>query len=91
MRNYSDDEITAYIATGDPMDKAGAYAIQHPIFRPVKELTGCFTGVMGLSLCHLLQRLHQFGVPMRAELAALREAHQQFPCPLLEQIKGSLS
>ena len=50
MRNYSDEEIAAYIATGDPMDKAGAYAIQHPDFRPVAHLDGCFAGVMGLPL-----------------------------------------
>jgi len=30
MRDYSDEEIQAYIQTGDPLDKAGAYAIQHP-------------------------------------------------------------
>ena len=30
MRDYSDDEIGAYVGTGDPLDKAGAYAIQHP-------------------------------------------------------------
>jgi septum formation protein len=35
MRNYSDDEIEAYIASGDPFDKAGAYAIQHAGFHPV--------------------------------------------------------
>ena len=34
MRDYSDEEINAYVQTGDPLDKAGAYAIQHPRFRP---------------------------------------------------------
>ncbi len=41
MRAYSDDEVKAYIQTGDPMDKAGAYAIQHPDFHPVESLHGC--------------------------------------------------
>ena len=46
MREYSDQEIDAYIQTGDPMDKAGAYAIQHPEFKPVASLEGCRAGVM---------------------------------------------
>ena len=44
MRNYSDAEIAAYVASGDPQDKAGAYAIQHQQFRPVESLSGCPAG-----------------------------------------------
>lgn len=62
MRNYSQAEIAAYIATGDPMDKAGAYAIQHPDFAPVAGLSGCYAGVMGLPLSLLLQGLAEFGI-----------------------------
>ncbi|NOZ71615.1 MAG: septum formation protein Maf [Chloroflexi bacterium] len=50
MRPYSDAEIEAYIATNDPLDKAGAYAIQHPDFRPVAHYEGCFASIMGLPL-----------------------------------------
>ncbi len=50
MRPYTDAEIDAYIASGDPFDKAGAYAIQHPGFAPVARLHGCYAGVMGLPL-----------------------------------------
>ena len=53
MRNYSDDEIETYIASGDPFDKAGSYAVQHELFRPVYEIRGCPLNVIGLSLCHL--------------------------------------
>ena len=56
MRDYTDEEIEKYIATGDPFDKAGAYGIQHPEFRPVAELNGCYLNVVGLPLC-LLDRL----------------------------------
>ena len=51
MRHYTDDEISAYVATGDPMDKAGAYSIQHPHFHPVARIAGCHLGVIGLPLC----------------------------------------
>jgi nucleoside triphosphate pyrophosphatase len=51
MRDYSDEEMQAYIATADPMDKAGAYAIQHPVFKPVQNLQGCYANVMGLPVC----------------------------------------
>ncbi|MGH2514252.1 MAG: Maf family protein [Ktedonobacterales bacterium] len=51
MRNYSDSEIAAYVTTGDPLDKAGAYSIQHPAFSPVASITGCRLGVIGLPVC----------------------------------------
>ena len=40
MRAYSNEEINAYILTGDPLDKAGAYAIQHSRFKPVAHMAG---------------------------------------------------
>ena len=51
MRDYGDAEIAAYVATGDPLDKAGAYSIQHPGFSPVARFAGCHLGVIGLPLC----------------------------------------
>lgn len=50
MRAYSDAEIDAYIATGDPLDKSGAYAIQHPTFAPAAAIEGCLCSVIGLPL-----------------------------------------
>jgi septum formation protein len=58
MRDYSDDEIAAYVATGDPLDKAGAYSIQHPDFQPVATLAGCHLGVIGLPVCLVNLLLH---------------------------------
>ena len=86
MRRYTDQEMSAYVTTGDPLDKAGAYAIQHPIFSPVKQLHGCYLGVMGLSICHLLQLLQQIDLPFRAELASLKTAHQHYKCPIYNNI-----
>jgi len=65
MRDYSEDEIAAYIATGDSMDKAGAYAIQHPQFRPVQSLSGCPAGVMGLPVADLLRLLADFNLRVK--------------------------
>jgi len=64
MRAYSDAEIEAYVATGDPLDKAGAYAIQHPGFQPVDlpRFTGCVANVMGLPVCAALRLLAGQGV-----------------------------
>jgi len=85
MRNYSDAEIEAYIASGDPMDKAGAYAIQHPVFRPVSALSGCFLSVMGLPLCDLLGIFTHFEVPLNVDFTAVQKYHQLYPCPTLQK------
>jgi septum formation protein len=63
MRAYSDDEILAYVQTGDPLDKAGAYAIQHPGFQPVESMRGCYASVMGLPMCHVMRTLRSLDVP----------------------------
>ena len=52
MRPYTDEEIAAYIATGDPMDKAGAYAIQHPEFRPGLDTLVCHLPPTVQHLCN---------------------------------------
>ncbi|MCA0459068.1 MAG: Maf family protein [Chloroflexi bacterium] len=61
MRDYTDAEIEAYIATGDPFDKAGSYAIQHPVFQPVARIDGCYSNVVGLPLCTLQTMLAAMG------------------------------
>jgi septum formation protein len=80
MRAYSDEAIDEYIATGDPMDKAGAYAIQHPGFAPVAELDGCFTGVMGLPLGDLCDLLAEFGIEVDRPVPGVCEEHTAFSC-----------
>lgn len=80
MREYSDAEIEAYIQTGDPMDKAGAYAIQHPDFQPVIFMAGCYTGVMGLPMCHLLRALRQLGITASADVPAACQSLLKYDC-----------
>lgn len=62
FRDLSPEEILAYVATGEPMDKAGAYGIQGLASIFVRELHGDYFNVMGLPLCELSQMLQQFGI-----------------------------
>ena len=79
MRPYSEEEIAAYIATGDPMDKAGAYGIQHPQFQPTERIDGCYLNVVGLPVCTLVSLLAQFDIH-----PAQRE-HKAGKCPWSER------
>ena len=81
MRLYSHAEIAAYIASGDPMDKAGAYGIQNPDFQPTQQIDGCYFNVMGLPVCVLVDLLAEFGIyPARRGPNA-----EQGPCPWSER------
>lgn len=62
FRPLTEEEITAYIATGEPRDKAGAYGIQGVGALLVERVDGDYFNVMGLPLCHLGQMLREFGV-----------------------------
>ena len=62
MRPYSEADIMAYIATGDPLDKAGSYGIQHPSFQPTARISGCYLNVVGLPLCTLVHLLAEFDI-----------------------------
>jgi septum formation protein len=59
MREYTDSEIGLYVDSGDPLDKAGAYAIQHTGFNPVQRWQGCYANVMGLPVCTLARMLEK--------------------------------
>lgn len=86
MRNYSDSEMVQYVATDDPLDKAGAYAIQHPIFDPVDKVDGCWLTVMGFPLCHLSRALAQFSVVVPANVPAACQAFTQRTCAVYPAI-----
>jgi len=87
MRDYSDEEIDAYIASGDPFDKAGGYAIQNTSFRPAILTSGCFANVVGLPLCHLLRALRHFGVGLAPVNVPQRcQDHFAYRCDVSEQI-----
>jgi len=62
MRSYRDAEIAEYVASGLPLDKAGAYGIQDESFKPVAAIDGCYFSVVGLPLCTVARLLGQAGV-----------------------------
>ena len=62
FRPLSEDEIDRYIATGDPMDKAGSYGVQGYAALFVEKLEGDFFNVMGLPLCRLALMLKEIGI-----------------------------
>jgi MAF protein len=86
MRNYSDEEIDVYVASGDPLDKAGAYAIQHDGFHPVESFSHCYASVMGLPLCHLTRSLRSLGIEPPANVPAACQAFIQYDCPVYREI-----
>ncbi len=82
MRARDDRAIAEYVATGEPLDKAGAYAIQGKGAALVERADGCLANVVGLPLCHVAGALRQAGVafPSRAHEACQR--HFGFQCPV---------
>lgn len=82
MRDYTDREISAYIESGDPFDKAGSYAIQDQTFRPVERLEGCYCNVVGLPLILAYRMLREAGVEV-PELCETEFPNECQTCPLL--------
>lgn len=62
FRQLTAEEIDAYIATGEPMDKAGAYGIQGRGAVLVEKINGCYNNVVGLPLSLLYLMMQRLGV-----------------------------
>ena len=61
LRDLTDQEIEASIASGVPRDKAGAYAVQDTDLRPAADWEGCYNNIVGLPICRLLEMLQELG------------------------------
>jgi septum formation protein len=64
MRDSSDDELAGYVASGEPRDKAGAYAVQGLGGALVERVEGCYFNVVGLPLCSVREALEKGGVEL---------------------------
>ncbi len=81
MKPADDRAIRAYVETGEPLDRAGAYAIQGRGGDLVSSYAGCYANIVGLPLCHTFFALRKAGVamPERPEPAFTRAFG--FVCP----------
>ena len=91
MRAYSDEEIRDYVATGDPLDKAGAYAIQHSQFSPVASMDGCYASVMGLPLCHVVRMMQKMDVAPNADVPVNCQRLLDYECPVYNSVLSGVA
>lgn len=92
LRAMGDQEIDDYIATGDPMDKAAAYAIQNVQFAPAEEVVGCPANVMGLPMCHVLRSFRRLGIPLPpSEPQACQITYGGYYCAIADQVMPGLT
>lgn len=61
FKELRNEEISSYIASGCPFDKAGAYAIQGSAAHMIRKIEGSYTNVVGLPLCEVVEALHTLG------------------------------
>jgi septum formation protein len=86
MRDYSDDEISAYLETGEHRDKAGSYAIQSDAFDPVARIDGCYANVVGFPVCHLYRILRRNRLAASLPPRAICPAVQDGGCASMDKI-----
>ena len=84
MRPYTEEELQAYVGSGTAMDKAGAYGVQDAAFMPAASVDGCYTNVMGLPLCLVVDMLRDSGYKFTPQ-SQIKVPDECWPCSL----KGS--
>src|SRR5688572_180840 len=82
LRELSLRQIERYVGSGEPLDKAGAYAIQGEGRRIVDSYDGCLANITGLPLCHVYFALRRVGVVAHERPEIVCQAHFAFACPV---------
>jgi MAF protein len=86
LRPMDDAEIERYVGSGDPLDKAAAYAIQNTEFAPVSQVVGCPANVMGLPMCHVVRNLRRLGVALPPTPPTRCEMRYGYMCELTDYV-----
>ena len=79
IRDLSNEEIARYVATGEPLDKAGGYAIQGEAASMVERVDGCYTNVVGLPICATQEVLKRAGAIVLSDVRCADQKGR--PCP----------
>ena len=82
LRDLSDEEIERSVASGAPRDKAGAYAVQDTELRPASAWEGCYSNIVGLPVCRLLEMLAELGFPWPEDWSIPQQAVCSHRCRL---------
>ncbi|HEV2528419.1 MAG TPA: Maf family protein [Thermomicrobiales bacterium] len=80
MADFRDDDLAAYIATGEPLDKAGGYGIQRGTAHLITGFSGCYTTIVGFPVCEVASLLLGAGITLRGEAPYCRLPDGR-PCP----------
>jgi len=88
LREMAEGEILAYVSSGDPLDKAAAYAIQNSAFAPVARVDGCPANVMGLPVCHVVRNLRRLGHVLPPTIATRCELRYGYVCALKDYVES---
>ncbi len=86
LRDLEENEIRNYVASGDPLDKAAAYAIQNIEYAPVAKVVGCPANVMGLPMCHVVRNLRRLGITLPNTPPTRCEIRYGYTCALTEYV-----
>ena len=87
MRALSQREIERYVTSGEPLDKAGGYAIQGEGRRLVERYEGCLANITGLPLCHAYHALRHAGVVSHERPERVCQEHFAFSCPVWREVR----
>ncbi len=88
LREISEQEIEASIASGVPKDKAGAYAVQDTELRPASNWEGCYNNIVGLPICRLLEMLQELGYQLSEGWTVPSEVACGEDCPTIGGNRG---